>query len=225
MLYRIPHLLAGAVVVVVSSAVGCSSDDGGTSDGDCSVCPTSCSNGLVTIGLVLDPPGCGTQCATQFCPGACSSDGKTCLGFTVADGGAGSCVASQLTATQGLLKSGGVAVSQGTTIILATSAALACELTGDAGTETQNPNAAAVVIDFPPGFAGTASVTSGSNLAELKTWSDVGVERTPATAGSVEVKLSQPGGGLIGTYSLQFGADTEVGGFTAPECDVCTTPP
>jgi hypothetical protein len=134
-------------------------------------------------------------------------------------------VASQLKATQGLLKSGGVAVSHGTTIILATSAAIACELTGDAGPQSQHPSAAALVIDFPPGFAGTATAKSGSQLAELTSWNDGGVERTPATSGSVEVNLSQPGGGLIGIYSLQFGADAEVGGFTAPECDVCETAP
>ena len=227
MLHRPTHLLAIALALLVGSAAGCSSNDGNINDGDtkCAVCPTSCSNGLVTIGLVLDPPGCGSQCSTQFCPGGCSSDGKTCLGFTVADGGEGSCVASQLTATQGLLKSGGVAVSRGTTIILATSAALACELTGDAGTEAQYPSAAALIIDFPPGFAGTATASSGSQLAVLTAWSAVGPERTPATSGSVEVNLSQPGGGLIGTYSLQFGADAELGSFTAPECDVCVTPP
>jgi len=228
---RVPQLF-GALVLLAGVMTSCSSAssngntfNNNTSDGNCSVCSVGCSNGLVTSGLVLDPPGCGTQCATSFCPGGCSLDGKVCLASTLADGGLGSCVASQLTATQGLLRTGGVAVSQGYTILLATSAALACALASDAGTAPAN-SAVSLVINFPPSTAGTVTVMPGAQLAVLTTWNDGGVvERTAATAGAVVVNVSQPGGGLIGSYQLQFGMDAEEGSFTAPACDVCVTPP
>ena len=48
-----------------------SSEDSGSSN--CEVCDAGCGNGLVTTYLVLDPPGCGAQAATQFCPYGCST--------------------------------------------------------------------------------------------------------------------------------------------------------
>ncbi len=231
MLSRLPQLI-GALALLVGLTTNCSSNssigndfNSNNSEGGCSECAVGCSNGLVTSGLVLDPPGCGTQCATSFCPGGCSSDGKMCLAWTLADGGLGSCVASQLTVTQGLLRTGGVAVSQGDTILLASSAAAACALAGDGGAA---PSSAAVslVINVPPSYAGYLPVTAESQLAVLATWNDGGVlERTPATAGAVNVNVSQPGGGFIGSYQLQFGTDAEEGSFTAPSCNVCASPP
>ncbi len=216
------RMVARIPLLILLTSTACANSGEHTS---CQVCQTGCSGGLVTLGDVLTPPGCGSQCQTSFCPGGCSSDAKTCLNFNGPDGGPGSCIASNLTATSGAFGSHGVAVAQDTTIRLASSAPVACELASDAGLATLGSPASAIVIDFPPNMAGTIDVTSGSPLAKLVTRNDGGVTELAATSGSVEVNVSQPGGGLIGSYSLMFGSDLEEGSFTAPACDVCATPP
>lgn len=210
-----------ALLWLLGTATGCVNDS--------CLCTPSCAAGLVTVGLILDSSGCSSQCLTKFCVGGCSSDGKVCEGLTVPDGGIASCVASRLTASQGQLACTGpacvgVAVSGPDRLWLSSSATLACDVARDAGTSL-GPAAAAIAIDFPPAFVGTLSVTPAAPLATLTLRGDAGLTRSPATSGTVDLTLAQPGGGVMGTYSLQFGSDTEVGSFTAPACDVCLPAP
>jgi hypothetical protein len=230
------HADAGASIDSGAEIASCgkidtttSNDGGAGTDSGCSWCAESCGQGLVTVGAFLDPPGCGSQCTTFFCPGGCSSDCVTCLATEPADGGLGSCVASQLIATQGVLSlaaDGGVAIEYGSKVFLATSADLACQSTVDAGIAPPGGSAAVVELTFPANFAGTLHIDPYLGLgAQLTTWRNGTVSRSPATSGALVLFLQQPGGGVIGTYSLTFGTDSEQGSFTAPACDVCTTPP
>jgi len=45
---------------------------------DCSQCTPTCVNGIETMCLVLDPPGCGEQAGTQTCSHGCSDAGPYC---------------------------------------------------------------------------------------------------------------------------------------------------
>ena len=174
-------------------ALGCTGRVGGS----CRVCDGGCSTGLFTSGLVLTPPGCGSQCATRFCPGGCSDD-RTCRDINQGpDGGLGSCVASHTS-------DGRVAITRGNLIIIGKDGADAC----DGGT---------LIIDPPPRSAGTTEVRARPELATRN-----GVR---ASSGSVSVNLDQPGGGRIGSYALVFPDGSESADFVAPECDVCATPP
>jgi hypothetical protein len=176
----------------------------------------------VTTGDVLDPPGCGSQCQTSFCPGGCSTDGLTCLNYyTSLDGGLGTCAASQLSPSHGELASSGVAVYQGLLVVLSSSAAVACAVSNDGGTVSGT----ALVLDIPTNQGGMLNVSDRPTLATLVIFDDGGVTRTPATSGSVFINTVDPNGGAMGQYSLQLSTGTEEGSFVAPACDVCATPP
>jgi hypothetical protein len=75
---------------------------------------------------------------------------------------------------------------------------------------------------LPTGFAGQVAIGSGAS-AELTVWDNGMASRNNqmAMSGSVSIALSQPGGGIMGSYDLAFTSHEEVGDFVAPECDVC----
>jgi hypothetical protein len=216
--------------------IGGETSGGGTVSGGtvvggntCSFCANpSCGNGLIST-APISSPGCVEMCQSQFCPGGCTPDGTTCVAFALSDGGVGTCSASQLIVTSGQLPStedgGGVAVAQGSTVVLASSAELACVINFDAGFLPPSP---AVVLSLNiANFTSTVGNTAvlGPGGATLTTWVDGGRVTTSATLGSLTLTLQQPGGGVMADYTLQFGSDIETGSFIAPDCDVCTTPP
>jgi hypothetical protein len=182
----------------------CSTSPGGN---HCQVCDAGCSRGLTTAALVLTPPGCGAQCYVDFCPGGCSTDAQTCLGHSL-PGDGGSCVASQLTSSS---TDAGVAITSGTTVILAASATDACRVAS-----SQAPTGKVIVIHPPQNSAGTFAAT-------IATLFDGNSSEQPS-AGSVELNVNQAAG-VMGSYSLTFMGGTEEGSFIAPACDVCASPP
>jgi hypothetical protein len=202
-------------------------------DGSCEVCDAGCSNGLVTICLVLDPPGCGAQAGTQFCPYGCSPDAPGGCNFSPVDGGVvGGCSASSVTIQRGaLLDAGGApvavssAVGVANQIVIATSGGLACRIEG--GDEVPNVagDAVALTLDIPMFSTGSFGYTN-AQLSVWKNGTNVIGAAVP-TAGSITVSLSQPGegGGMIGSYDLTFGSDVEQGTFVAPTCDICAVGP
>ncbi len=116
---------------------------------------------------------------------------------------------------------------QGSTILLTSSALLACEASSDAGLPTSHGSATALSISHTSEMTGTSSVSPGSDLAVLTTWVDGGIVQVAATSGSVDVTVDVPviGGGDEGSYDLTFGSDVERGTFVAPSCNACLTPP
>src|SRR5438270_11069509 len=124
--------MRSAVALLAVLAVGGCTSSVLSLPAQCQQCDAGCGRGLATFGLVLTPPGCGSQCARGFCA-VCTADSTGCAAQHPLDGGRGTCVASLLTVSKGTLKPGGVAVSQGSTVFLATSASAACALSRDAG--------------------------------------------------------------------------------------------
>jgi hypothetical protein len=192
---------------------------------DCSSCEGSCNRGIQTQCLILDPPGCGAQTSFMFCPGGCV--GGACS-VSLPDGSLGNCVASSLVTSQGSLAAGASSVavsallSTNWELTFASSAALACAATRDGGLAASSGTGSVLTMPLPTGFGGTVSA-AGAVLTLLDGGATPDVEA--ATGGSLELNLSQPGGGLLGSYDLFFGADEEKGNFLAPQCDVCATPP
>ena len=193
----------------------------------CEICDAGCSNGLVTMCLVLDPPGCGAQSATQFCPYGCTPQGPESCNFYPYDGAVSSgCIASAVTVQAGTLgaqdagKPAAVTVfdPSGDTVIVATGAAAACAAEGDAGIAADAGTQAVLVLPTPVGAAGTF----GAAGAELTVWKSGAATRQAASGGSIIVNLDQPGAGKIGSYDVTFGSDVEQGTFIAPACDVCS---
>jgi hypothetical protein len=234
-------LLAIAAVFAAGMAAACagkesagSGDGGGSSgssgsngsSGSCSACDAGCTNGLVTRCLVLDPPGCGSQSSTSFCPYGCSADVPGGCNFSPVDGAAApGCTASAATIQEGaLLGQGGtpVAVTTGSStlqVIVATGAGAACALgQGEAGAIGSG---GALTIPVPANAAGTFPATG----AKLTVWKSgiLVIDAESATSGSVTVNVNQPdeGGGTIGSYDVTFGSDDERGTFVAPACDIC----
>jgi hypothetical protein len=235
-------LRTGALLAVVGAGIAaglvasCSgkenssgSDSGGGSTGLCQVCDAGCSNGLVTICVVLDPPGCGAQSETTFCPYGCSDNAPDFCNFNPVDGAAPpGCIASEATPQSGSLQGGDaapVAVTVGTNaleVIVATSAAAACASSGgDAGALTAQGSGAVLTIPIPARTAGTVSAAG----ARLTVWKNgtITIDGETATSGSLVLNVNAPGdgGGAIGSYDITFGTDIEQGSFVAPACDIC----
>ena len=222
--------LVGTTALVVT--LGCNSirSDLGASNG-CQECHAACSNGLVTTCLVLDPPGCGSQPSTQFCPYGCAAGTESMCNFYPVDGAVPSgCIANSVTPQQGALSGQwsdalvAVTSTHGTEmrVIVATGASAACASEGDAGVATGLGSGALLTMLLPTNFAGQVAIGSGAS-AVLTMWKNGAllIDNQMATSGSVSLNLSQPGGGLMGSYDLSFGSDEETGSFVAPECDIC----
>jgi hypothetical protein len=205
-------------------ALGCSANNG------CQVCNGGCKNGLVTVCLVLTPPGCGSQPSTQFCPYGCAPDAPGGCNFYPADGAVPSgCGASSATMLQGALSGAGSDaraatsfLSTETRVVVATSANAACASTADAGVAAPSGSGAALTISLRMNFAGQVAIGNGVS-AQLMTWKNgvSVINNQNATAGTISLNLNQPGGGTMGSYDLAFNAGEEKGTFVAPECDIC----
>jgi hypothetical protein len=211
----------------------------GSGSGGTTTC-SSCANPSCGNGIAIAAPStiCGltNTCVAEFCQGGCSPGGTTCLSPTLPDGGIGSCEASSLTRTNGAFMvssddaglPGGVAVEQGSLILLATSAEVACEATLDAGNLQPPDRAAVITIDTAAFGSGTFGEIILDGGVTLTRWIDGGAIRVRPDGGpsTLTVSLDQAGGGvMVETYSFAFGSDLEQGSFIAPECDVCLTPP
>jgi hypothetical protein len=193
-------------------------------------CDAGCSNGIVYECLVLSPPpgGCvGAQPAMEFCPFGCTPQAPSSCNFNPVDGGVASgCVASSVTGLSGTIGGGDagtvVAVTvfntAGDRVIIATGAAAACAVEGDAGLSADAGVASVLILPTPSNFGGMAPATGAQRI----TWAN-GVPTTEvATAGTVTIGLDQPGGGKMGRYDVTFGTSVEQGTFVAPACDFCT---
>ena len=200
-------------------------------DGSCETCDAGCSNGLVTVCLVLFCGG--SQPSTSFCPYGCSPDAPGGCNFDPIDGAvAPGCIASSATIQQGVLQGQGAGTPVAVTwepsnerVIIATSASAACAVEGgDAGPSATGNGATLTFV-----VSGSAEETFSSSGAQLTVWKDGGVviNGASASSGSVWVNLVQPGegGGTIGGYDLTFGSDVEQGAFVAPACDICAGGP
>jgi hypothetical protein len=244
---RVLVLVLGACI-----AIGC----GGAKAGDsgCEVCKSGCGGGLVTMCLVLDPPGCGAQTAVGFCPYGCTPNGPELCNFYPVDGAVSSgCIASSATIQQGMLQTSGVPtattsfLSSGPQVIIATSAGAACKTSAVDGGVSSDENGAVLALLVPPMSAGTFVVGAshaiaepmvakndagvamfdlGGSAAQLTVWKTGSLvpDTSYATSGSVVVNESDPIGGLMGSYDLAFGTEVERGTFIAPACDPCVGP-
>jgi len=162
------------------------------------------------------------------------------------------CVASSATIQRGVLQGSAIAaattsfLSTGPHVIIATSASAACAASADGGGVPPGGNGAILSMMVPAMAAGTfvigashitsepmvskdggvAVLVPGASAAQLTVWKNgsLAVDSQYATSGSVEVNVSDPIGGLMGSYDLIFGADVEQGTFIAPACDPCTGP-
>ena len=202
-------------------------------DGSCETCDAGCSNGLVTMCLVLFCGG--TQPSTSFCPYGCSSDAPGGCNFDPVDGAVPpGCIASSATIQQGALQGQDAGTPVAVTSVLsttqervtiATSASAACGIEGgDAGASAAG-NGAAITFVAPTESAATFPSTG----AQLTVWKNgvVVIDGESATSGWFGVYLNQPGegGGTMGDYNLTFGSDVERGSFVAPACDICAGGP
>jgi hypothetical protein len=217
-----------------AGAGGSGSSSGGNpnpfpDDGPCEVCDAGCSNGLVTMCLVLTG-SCGSQPSISFCPYGCSPDAPGGCNLSPFDGAVTpGCIASAATIQQGVLQGQGTPVAVTTflsptaeRVIIASSASVACAIQGgDAGTGAPLNGAA---ITF---MADTCC--TGASGAQLTVWKNgvVVIDAQNATSGSAGESLNQPGtgGGTMGGYNLTFGSDVEEGSFVAPTCDICAGVP
>jgi hypothetical protein len=224
----------------------------GQSQGNsCEVCDGGCSNGLMTMCLALDPPGCPAQIALGFCPGGCAPQG--CIDYPV-DGATSGCVASSATTHQGVLAvgSGAVAVtrfaSASPLVVVATSKTIACATSSSDGGAIYGGDGAVLAIQLVPNEAGTEEIRAdhivshatvvkndagmdtlvpGEAVAQLTVWKNGALveDAEYATSGTAIVNVFDPIGGAIGSYDLTFGnGDEEQGTFIAPACDPCTDP-
>jgi hypothetical protein len=137
----------------------------------CEVCDGGCRNGLVTVCLALDPPGCGGQSLTQFCPYGCTPDGPEPCNFYPVDGAVSSrCIASSATIQPGTLQEQGATAPVAVTtflptearVIIATTASAACTAAGEAGATTDAEIQAALTLLVPLNTAGTFPIGAGN---------------------------------------------------------------
>jgi hypothetical protein len=225
---RTPVGVLSAFVLVV---LGChASSFGFANENGCQTCSGGCRNGLVTMCLILDPPGCGAQSSTEFCPYGCNVDAPAGCNFYPVDGGTSSgCAASAATIQKGALAGPGARVavtsfsSTEARVVVATSASAACASESDGGATVVTGSGAVLTLSMPANFAGQVAIGAGAS-ARLTVWANgaLTIADQQATAGSVSLTLSQPGGGTMGSYSFTFAADEESGTFVAPTCQICS---
>lgn len=223
----------GAILLlVVSAAFGCDPPSSSQAQDGCEVCDGGCSNGLVTMCLALDPPGCGAQSALGFCPGGCTPQGPEACNYYPVDGATSGCVASSATIQQGALQGASAPVaitsfsSSSPRVIVATAQAASCSASNDDGGQTFAGDGAFLALDVAPNEAATEAVP-GQAVAHLTAWQNGVLVRDAeaATSGTVSVNVYDPSGGVMGSYDLTFdNGDVEQGTFIAPACDPCTMP-
>jgi hypothetical protein len=178
---------SGATDEVSSTSASAGQTNGASSGAtnSCEVCDAGCSNGLVTLCLVLDPPGCGAQSATQFCPYGCTPDGPEACNFYPFDGAISTgCIASSATIDQGVLSGLGAGVPAAVTsflpsaqsIVVATSASAACGVTSGADAGTESGNGGVLTFLVPAMSGGEFPIGPGDSAVPLTvTESDAGV--------------------------------------------------
>jgi len=220
-----------AIVLAAGLAIGCGLAKKGESQNGCQVCKGGCANGLVTMCLVLTPPGCGAQSSLEFCPYGCTPQGPEPCNFYPVDGAVPSgCIASSAQIAAGKLKGSPTPTATtsfspgGPIVTIATGADAACHGADSDGGQAPAGSGVVLTLALPSNTAGTFPV--GVNTAALTIWKDGSVEmdHQSATAGSVMVNVNDPIGGLVGSYDLTFGVDREQGTFIAPACDACKGP-
>jgi len=225
-----------------------------TSGGSCEVCNAGCADGLVTTCLVITPPGCGAQSSVGFCPYGCTPNGPEVCNFYPVDGAVSSgCIASSATISRGALMGFSAPTattsfpSTAPRVIIASSASAACAASTPQGGTPPDGNGAVLTLTVPAMSAGTfvigashavsepmvlkndggmPTLVPGESAAQLTVWKNgsVQLDGAYATDGSVTVNVGDPIGGLIGSYDLVFGFDSERGTFIAPACDACQGP-
>jgi hypothetical protein len=180
--------------------------------------------------MILDPPGCGAQAVTEFCPYGCTSNGE--CNFDPDGGVPSGCVASSATFRTGILagRGPGSAATQflpdEARIVVATNRSAACAAAAADGGPPGATSGASLTLSFPNHLSGQVAIGAGAG-AHLSAWTNGALtkDNVAAASGMVEVNTSDPNGGTIGRYDLTFESTHEQGTFIAPLCDICAAGP